>query len=104
MSNTVKFHIAKSTSSPSVVARFSRGSVAGGVVRVTRASGASREDPEGKISTVESAVFAHIQAMRALGRDSLNTAEIARALGLTQAQVLLAARRLRDKGVKAGVR
>lgn len=55
----------------------------------------------GSASAVERAVYAHIQAMRSLGRTSINTADIAKALSLSRAQVERAAANLRERGVKS---
>lgn len=54
-------------------------------------------DPAG----VEGAVYAQIQALRALGRTSVNTTEIADALKLPISLVNETVARLRQKGVKA---
>jgi hypothetical protein len=48
----------------------------------------------------ESAVFAYIQAMRAMGRTKLNTADIAQALGCKPSDVEQTLASLRPKGVK----
>lgn len=65
-------------------------------IQVERAAGNSI----GRASSVESAVFAHIRAMRALGRVTANTAQIARALSVTTREVDQAVSRLHDRGVK----
>ena len=49
---------------------------------------------------VESAVFTYIQAVRALGRTRINTADIAMALDLPTKTVERAVANLKDKGVK----
>jgi hypothetical protein len=49
---------------------------------------------------IESAVYAHIQAMRALGKTRINTVDIAKALGLPLAEVEKTIFALRQKGVK----
>jgi hypothetical protein len=49
---------------------------------------------------IESAVYAHIQAMRALRRTQVNTAEIATALRLRAEVVLRTIHALEAKGVK----
>lgn len=49
---------------------------------------------------IERAVFAHIQAVRTLGRSIVNTAEIAKALGLPLRDVAAVVDRLKTKGVK----
>ncbi len=49
---------------------------------------------------VEKAVYAHIKAVRALGRETANTLEIARALSIPLRRVEEAAKRLEPKGVR----
>jgi predicted Rossmann fold nucleotide-binding protein DprA/Smf involved in DNA uptake len=49
---------------------------------------------------IESAVYAHIQAVRALGRTQIEPQEIARALGLSVQQVQSTVQALKQKGVK----
>jgi winged helix-turn-helix DNA-binding protein len=49
---------------------------------------------------VENAVYAYIRAIRALGRDTINTIEIAEALSLTVPEVNRAISALEKKGVK----
>ena len=49
----------------------------------------------------EKAVYAYIQAIRALGRKQVNTEEIADALSMPIGEVGRAVRSLRKKGVKA---
>jgi hypothetical protein len=49
---------------------------------------------------VVEAVFAHIQAMRRLGHETVNTHQIARALTLTPLAVELALAELKDRGLK----
>jgi hypothetical protein len=68
-------------------------SVASGVGSLaTKKGGPSRN--------IESAVYGYIRAMRTLGRTSLNTDEIATALGLSKEQVNMSVKELRNKGVK----
>lgn len=50
--------------------------------------------------SVENAVYAHIRAVRALGRTQINTTEIASALGLPVATVDETIEALRKKGIK----
>lgn len=57
-----------------------------------------RKGPVPKL--VVNAVYAHLRAMRSLGRVSVNTADIATSLGLSQSEVKEAVRLLKDKGVK----
>lgn len=69
-----------------------------GSVRINASAG---NQPAKKVSSeVERAVFAHIQAVRALGRNEINTFEIAQALSLSPETVVMAVARLRDKGVR----
>jgi predicted transcriptional regulator len=49
---------------------------------------------------VVNAVYSHIQAVRTLGRDGINTREIASALSLPVSEVDRAVKMLDDKGVK----
>ena len=49
---------------------------------------------------IESAVYAHIQAVRALGRTKVNTVEIAKSLGLSLAVVDKTLKSLKEKGVR----
>ena len=49
---------------------------------------------------IESAVYAHIRAVRALGRTTINSAEIAEALSLPLEKVHQAITALKGKGVK----
>jgi hypothetical protein len=49
---------------------------------------------------VDNAVYAHIRAVRALGKTEVNTAEISKALGIPLREVEEAASRLTAKGVK----
>lgn len=67
-------------------------------------SGAMRRQSSGQARAdarnVESAVFAHIQALRALGKTKVNTADIAKALGLRTDLVDRTVSELRNKGVK----
>ena len=50
--------------------------------------------------TLQSAVYAYIQAVRALGRNQLNTIEIAEALSIPVTEVNRAIVSLKKKGVK----
>lgn len=49
---------------------------------------------------IQGAVYAHIRAVRALGRTRLNTAEIAEALSLSIGEVNRAVASLKTKGVR----
>lgn len=76
-----------------------RTATAGAVPRIQGApKGSSHaQQPETKI---ESAVYAHIQAVRALGRTKINTVEIAKALGLSLGAVDKTLASLKQKGVR----
>jgi DNA-binding CsgD family transcriptional regulator len=50
--------------------------------------------------TIQNAIFAHMQAMRALGRTQLSTGEIATALSISRDDVQGALASLRKRGVK----
>jgi hypothetical protein len=67
---------------------------------MTTTAGASRDAAVPSNKDIESAVYAHIQAVRALGRTHINPTEIAAALGLSERQVLSTLSALRSKGVK----
>ena len=59
----------------------------------------------GKTSTpsekkIESAVYAHLRAMRTLGHTKADSGEIARALNIPSAEVIKALSALKNKGVK----
>jgi hypothetical protein len=49
---------------------------------------------------IKSAVYAHIQAVRALGRTTINTVEISKALGLPLADIDRTVKLLKEKGVR----
>jgi hypothetical protein len=49
---------------------------------------------------VQSAVYAHVRALRALGKTRVNSADIARSLGLSVREVEIAMVDLRDRGIK----
>lgn len=53
-----------------------------------------------KAKAARKAVYAHIQALRSLGKTRVNTREIAEALGLSRSIVEQAVVQLRDEGVK----
>lgn len=62
-------------------------------------------NPRVRLSTrssksVRNAVYAHIRAIRVLGRTKINTAEVADALSLSVAEVNHAILSLEEKGVK----
>ena len=52
------------------------------------------------IDDIERAVYGHIRALRALGRTTVNTVEVARSLGITASDVEAALIALKSKGVK----
>lgn len=62
-------------------------------------SGANARSPSSN-SKVENAVYAYIRAIRALGRTTVNTTDIAKALHLNVSAVDQAISSLRQKGVK----
>jgi hypothetical protein len=49
---------------------------------------------------IANAIYWHIRAIRAMGRETVNTIEIAKALGLSHADVEFAISALEEKGVK----
>lgn len=49
---------------------------------------------------VEDALYGYLQAMRALGRETIDVTEAARALGVSVAEVLNAAGALKERGVE----
>lgn len=51
-------------------------------------------------ATLVKAVYGHIQAVRTLGRTTINTVDIARALGVSPAMVKGTLSQLKNKGVK----
>ena len=72
-------------------------STSAATVIVTPSAGPAlpREDKK-----IENAIYAHIRALRALGRTQINSAEIAEALGLNLNTVHRAIRSLTKRGVK----
>lgn len=62
--------------------------------QATTRGGAARKEE------LANAIYWHIQAIRAVGRERVNTAEIARALGVSLADVEKAIAGLKKKGVK----
>jgi hypothetical protein len=62
----------------------------------------AKRSGESASKKIENAVYAHIRAVRALGRTQINTDEIAKALGLTVAEVNNTIASLRARGVKLG--
>lgn len=84
-----------STGTPTVSSTSS--STASGSFTVTTGQYYTHEE---NLSDIEKAVYAHIQAVRTLGREQINTQEIAQALALPQESVIAAVARLRSKGVR----
>ena len=60
------------------------------------------KDREQELRRIETAVFSHIKAIRALGKTSVNTAEIADALSISLQDVDRAVTGLKQKGVLSG--
>lgn len=56
--------------------------------------------PKAPAPKTVNAVYGYIRSVRALGRDSVNTADISKALALPQSEVDRAVALLRDRGVK----
>lgn len=56
--------------------------------------------PRSTSERVQNAVYAHIRAIRALGRTQINTADVADALSLSVAEVNRAISSLGKKGIK----
>jgi hypothetical protein len=65
------------------------------VSRASKSTASTRGD-----KNVENAIYAHLRALRALGKKQVNTAEIAEALGLGLSTVHRAIASLTKKGVK----
>jgi len=61
---------------------------------------AAKRGADRSANMVQSAVYAHIRALRALGKTSVNTVEIAEALNISQKATIRAIRELSNKGVK----
>jgi len=77
---------------------LSSNSTAGGQFQVSGIA-RSRRKPRAK-GVVENAVYGYLQAIRALGKTTLNTVEVAAALSLSVADVNKAVMSLSKKGVK----
>jgi hypothetical protein len=92
MANTGSFTLIPSTASTGTVRL---------VVSATRHATMPAPASAPRAKNVENAVYAHIQAVRALGRTQIEPEEIARALGLSVSQVQGTIAALRSKGVKA---
>jgi hypothetical protein len=59
------------------------------------------EKADGSEGNIERAIYAHIRALRTLGKESINTEEIAMALSLPVKAVNKAIEALKDKGITA---
>ena len=77
----------------------SSGTITPGMVGRT-VSATTGSDPDFK--SIEAAVFAYLQAKRALGATHVNSIEVAAALGLAQSRVEAALKALTKRGVKLG--
>ena len=101
MNNTVKADTGHFVLFPSVTTTSSD-SVTTTITRTSGFTGVAGTGGAGSLSNknVESAVYAHIQAIRALGRTTINTVEISNALGLPQAIVDGTLDSLKKKGVR----
>lgn len=101
MSNATRVRVSKPTSTAERASSMSFStSTSAPVWRHQLDESSAGADSALDIRSIESAVFAHIQALRTLGHERINTSEIARALGLSHAKILIAAKALKDKGVK----
>lgn len=78
------------------------GSVTTTITRTSGFTGVSGTGTAGNLSNkdIANAVYGHIRAVRALGKTTVDSHEIARALNLSPAQVAQALKELADKGVK----
>ncbi len=88
--------IAGSGSSKKV--RISTGGTSSSDLQFVRDTG--HRHPTRSKNDIEGAVFAYIQAVRALGQTSVNSVDIARALNLPLGEVEKAMKGLRGKGVR----
>ncbi len=70
------------------------------VVQTARAPQTARRTRSLSDKDVEKAVYAYIRAVRALGRETINTLDISRALSIPLPRVEKAAERLESKGVR----
>ncbi len=59
-----------------------------------------RRSPRHSLARERNAVYAYIRALRSLGRENVNTVEVAEALSLQIEQVNRAIQALKEKGVK----
>jgi hypothetical protein len=100
-----KISIGKTTSTASRFGPFDVIETTGGVL----SGGPERGKPKRSTNVaafeqVDSAVLAHLRAMRTLGNTTANSLQIARALSLDKATVEKALDRLKGQGVKARAR
>lgn len=92
-------HIGSATSSDSVFGELSEISVVSGLLTASKSSGSTKPSEE-RLKSIDKAVYAHLRAMRTLGRTSANTSQIAKALSLPASEVERAVGRLKSRGVK----
>lgn len=59
-----------------------------------------RSKPRRSVQAVDNAVYSHIRAIRALGRKTLNTSDIADALSLPTNEINQSIERLKKKGIR----
>jgi hypothetical protein len=83
-----------------VLPRPTQFSTTSGVTTIRAAVPFSKRRSRELIAGIEKAVYSHIRAKRALGRSTINTTEIAAALGIPVHQVNVAIRNLTSKGVR----
>jgi biotin operon repressor len=67
---------------------------------VTRTASTGRGQGTARLKAVDTAVYSHIQAMRALGVTTISSDQLARSLALPRSVVDSAVSRMRDRGVK----
>jgi hypothetical protein len=97
MDKALKANTGSFTLGPSVSTTTTAGSVTFTISGPAYAAPARAVTPK----QIENAVYAHIQAVRALGRTQIAPEEIARALGLSLSEVQGTIAALRQKGVKS---
>src|SRR5262245_37390849 len=99
MANPSKGGPQMSGTGPVVIGPLQRSSSTADIV-TTSASVVDSFRPKDRQTNLEDAVYAHIHAVRSLGRTQINTAEIAAALGINVGRVSEVLSRLRAKGVR----
>lgn len=92
-STTETYSVAVSTSTHQPVTTSTTG-------RTGRSSAVTSIKDSRSFARIEKAVYAHIRAIRSLGRTTVNTAQIARALSVPIKDVDQAVAKLRTKGVR----